>query len=45
MLGKLVTGQFSIDMLSGPVGIYNSTDDSSQIRNLLFNEMGRDFKY
>ncbi|MFT4413598.1 RIP metalloprotease RseP [Fredinandcohnia humi] len=25
-LGKLVTGQFSIDMLSGPVGIYVSTD-------------------
>ncbi|WP_409253734.1 RIP metalloprotease RseP [Bacillus sp. SCS-153A] len=26
MLGKLVTGQFSIDALSGPVGIYQSTD-------------------
>lgn len=26
MLGKLITGQFSIDMLSGPVGIYVSTD-------------------
>lgn len=26
MLGKLVTGQFSIDALSGPVGIYKSTD-------------------
>ncbi|MBG9589168.1 RIP metalloprotease RseP [Cytobacillus firmus] len=26
MLGKLVTGQFSIDALSGPVGIYVSTD-------------------
>jgi regulator of sigma E protease len=26
MLGKLVTGQFSIDALSGPVGIYYSTD-------------------
>jgi regulator of sigma E protease len=25
MLGQLVTGQFSIDMLSGPVGIYEST--------------------
>lgn len=25
MLGKLITGQFSIDMLSGPVGIYEST--------------------
>lgn len=26
MLGKLVTGQFSIDALSGPVGIYQVTD-------------------
>ncbi len=26
LLGKLVTGQFSIDALSGPVGIYVSTD-------------------
>lgn len=26
MLGLLVTGQFSIDMLSGPVGIYKSTE-------------------
>lgn len=26
MVGKLVTGQFSIDALSGPVGIYQSTD-------------------
>lgn len=26
MLGKLITGQFSIDALSGPVGIYVSTD-------------------
>lgn len=26
MLGKLITGQFSIDALSGPVGIYQSTD-------------------
>lgn len=25
-LGKLITGQFSIDALSGPVGIYQSTD-------------------
>ncbi|PLR87435.1 MULTISPECIES: RIP metalloprotease RseP [Bacillus] len=30
MLGKLVTGQFSIDMLSGPVGIYVSTDTVAQ---------------
>lgn len=27
MLGKLITGQFSIDMLSGPVGIYVSTEE------------------
>lgn len=26
ILGNLVTGQFSIDMLSGPVGIYKTTD-------------------
>ncbi|WP_026574882.1 RIP metalloprotease RseP [Bacillus sp. UNC438CL73TsuS30] len=26
MLGKLLTGQFSINMLSGPVGIYQATD-------------------
>ncbi|MBS4177088.1 RIP metalloprotease RseP [Lederbergia citrea] len=26
LLGKLVTGQFSIDMLAGPVGIYVSTE-------------------
>ncbi|MFD2657167.1 RIP metalloprotease RseP [Gracilibacillus thailandensis] len=25
-LGKLITGQFSIDVLSGPVGIYDATD-------------------
>lgn len=37
MLGKLVTGQFSIDMLSGPVGIYVSTDTvaKSGIFNLM----------
>jgi regulator of sigma E protease len=29
-LGKLVTGQFSIDALSGPVGIYQSTDMVAQ---------------
>jgi regulator of sigma E protease len=36
-LGKLVTGQFSIDMLSGPVGIYVSTDTvaKSGIYNLM----------
>lgn len=27
LLGTLVTGQFSIDMLSGPVGIYKSTEE------------------
>ncbi|HEY4553173.1 MAG TPA: RIP metalloprotease RseP [Bacillaceae bacterium] len=27
LLGKLVTGQFSIDMLAGPVGIYVSTEE------------------
>lgn len=27
MLGKLVTGQFSIDDLSGPVGIYKATEE------------------
>ncbi|MRX70627.1 RIP metalloprotease RseP [Bacillus lacus] len=36
-LGKLVTGQFSIDMLSGPVGIYDMTDRVAQsgVINLL----------
>ncbi|KZZ82819.1 MULTISPECIES: RIP metalloprotease RseP [Bacillaceae] len=36
-LGKLVTGQFSIDMLSGPVGIYDVTDQVAQsgFENLL----------
>nr|WP_295970394.1 RIP metalloprotease RseP [uncultured Bacillus sp.] len=29
-LGKLVTGEFSIDALSGPVGIYQSTDIVAQ---------------
>ncbi|GGM21670.1 zinc metalloprotease [Paraliobacillus quinghaiensis] len=29
-LGKLVTGEFSIDMLSGPVGIYDATDQVVQ---------------
>ncbi|WP_338754057.1 RIP metalloprotease RseP [Bacillus sp. FJAT-52991] len=37
MVGKLVTGQFSIDMLSGPVGIYVSTEVVAQsgIMNLM----------
>ncbi|WP_335870751.1 RIP metalloprotease RseP [Bacillus sp. 2205SS5-2] len=30
LLGQLVTGQFSIDALSGPVGIYHSTDIVAQ---------------
>lgn len=36
-LGKLLTGQFSIDMLSGPVGIYDATDKVVQtgIYNLM----------
>ncbi|SDJ71765.1 RIP metalloprotease RseP [Sediminibacillus albus] len=36
-LSKLVTGQFSLDMLSGPVGIYDATDQVVQtgILNLL----------
>jgi regulator of sigma E protease len=36
-IGKLVTGQFSINMLSGPVGIYVSTDTvaKSGIYNLM----------
>ncbi|WP_102346910.1 RIP metalloprotease RseP [Bacillus sp. Marseille-P3661] len=36
-LGKLVTGQFSIDDLSGPVGIYSLTDQVAQsgIYNLI----------
>jgi regulator of sigma E protease len=36
-LGKLITGQFSIEMLSGPVGIYVSTDKvaESGIFNLM----------
>src|SRR5690625_2577147 len=25
-LGMLITGQYSLDMLSGPVGIYDATD-------------------
>ncbi|MFY4773919.1 RIP metalloprotease RseP [Metabacillus sp. RGM 3146] len=35
-LGKLITGQFSIKMLSGPVGIYDVTDKVAQsgIENL-----------
>ncbi|MFC0271329.1 RIP metalloprotease RseP [Metabacillus herbersteinensis] len=36
-LGQLVTGQFSIDMLSGPVGIYDITDQvaDSGVVNLM----------
>ncbi|MCT2534558.1 RIP metalloprotease RseP [Aquibacillus koreensis] len=35
-LSKLVTGQFSIDMLSGPVGIYDATDQVVQTGFLNF---------
>ncbi|MFS0643466.1 RIP metalloprotease RseP [Siminovitchia sp. 179-K 8D1 HS] len=31
LLGTLVTGQFSIDMLAGPVGIYKTTETAAQI--------------
>ncbi|SOC35597.1 RIP metalloprotease RseP [Ureibacillus acetophenoni] len=30
LLGKLITGQFSIDALSGPVGIYKATETVAQ---------------
>ncbi|MDX8365099.1 RIP metalloprotease RseP [Cytobacillus sp. IB215665] len=30
LLGKLITGQFSFDMLSGPVGIYKTTEEVAQ---------------
>src|SRR5699024_6449711 len=29
-LGMLITGQYSLDMLSGPVGIYSTTDQVVQ---------------
>lgn len=37
LLGQLVTGQFSIDALSGPVGIYKATEEVAQygIYNLM----------
>ncbi|SFC07882.1 regulator of sigma E protease [Bacillus sp. OV322] len=37
MLGKLVSGHFKIDMLSGPVGIYKSTEEvaKSGVFNLM----------
>lgn len=37
-LGKLITGQFSIDALSGPVGIYQATGEVAQsgIYSLIF---------
>jgi regulator of sigma E protease len=31
LLGTLVTGQFSIDMLAGPVGIYKTTETVAQV--------------
>ncbi len=44
-LENLYTGQFTLDALSGPVGIYEATDTVAQIRNLLLNEMGRYVKH
>jgi len=35
-LGKLVTGEFSIDALSGPVGIYQSTDMVAQTGGVIY---------
>lgn len=35
-LGKLITGEFSIDALSGPVGIYQSTDIVAQTGGVIY---------
>ena len=35
-LGKLITGGFSIDALSGPVGIYQSTDYVAQTGGVIY---------
>ena len=37
LLGMLITGQFTIDALSGPVGIYKATEEVAQygIYNLM----------
>lgn len=35
-LGKLITGEFSIDALSGPVGIYQSTDYVAQTGGVIY---------
>ncbi len=45
LLGQLVTGQLSIDALSGPVGIYKATEDSCTRWYLEFNELGCIIKY
>lgn len=36
ILGKLITGQFSIDALSGPVGIYAATDTVAKDGGILY---------
>lgn len=36
ILGKLITGQFSIDALSGPVGIYAATDTVAKDGGVLY---------
>lgn len=38
LLGKLITGEFSIDSLSGPVGIYKTTEKVAEdgIYNLMY---------
>ena len=38
ILGTLITGNFSIDDLSGPVGIYKATEDVAQygVYNLMY---------
>ena len=40
ILGDLVTGGFTIDSLSGPVGIYKSTEEVATARYFYVNEMG-----
>ena len=45
LLGMLVTGQFTIDALSGPVGIYKATGGSCEVWHLQFNALGCHVKY
>lgn len=40
MLGQLISGQFSIDMLSGPVGIYVSTEEVAKLGILTLMKWG-----